>query len=131
MAISGKEIGKVPLGLTWVDSRCWSLVRKKFFCDQSSPQVIMHSSFGVSAERLKGILHGTKVQVLGWRVWRVPGRRSRFWGFCGFTEALGFSRAELSGMNIGFRDFKMTTRSFQTSLPKWDPLTRPGLSDID
>ena len=53
---------------------------------------------------------------------RCPGRRSRC---CGFAEVLGFSRAELEGMSIGLRDFKMTARSFQTSLTKWDLLTRP------
>ena len=51
------------------------------------------------------------------------GKRSRC---CGFVEVLGFIRAELQVMNIGFRDFKMTAWSFQTSLTKWDPLTRPG-----
>ena len=57
---------------------------------------------------------------------RVPRRTCRRSNYCGFAEVLGLSRAELSGTNIGFRDFKMTARSFRTSLAKWDPLTRPG-----
>ena len=50
------------------------------------------------------------------------GKRSRC---CGFAEVLGLSRAELSGTNIGCRDFKRTAWSFATSLTKWEPLTRP------
>ena len=57
---------------------------------------------------------------------RVPGRTGRRSNCCGFAEVLGLSRAELYGMNIGFRDLKMTAWSFRTSLTKWDPLTRPG-----
>ena len=37
---------------------------------------------------------------------RVPGRTGRRARCCGFAEVLGLSRAELSGTNIGFRDFK-------------------------
>ena len=62
------------------------------------------------------------------RVPRRTGRRSRC---CGFAEVLGFSRAALQETSIGFRDFKMTTWSFQTSLTKWDPVTRCGSWDID
>ena len=57
---------------------------------------------------------------------RVPERTGRRSRCCGFAEVLGFSRAGLEGMNIGFGDFKMTAWSFRTSLTKWDPLTRPG-----
>ena len=54
---------------------------------------------------------------------RVPGRRSTC---CGFPEVLGFSRAQQQVMNIGIRELKMTAWSFQTSLTKWDPVTRSG-----
>ena len=57
---------------------------------------------------------------------RVPWRTCRRSNYCGFAEVLGLFRAELSGTNIGFRDFKMTAWSFRTSLAKWDALTRPG-----
>lgn len=59
---------------------------------------------------------------------RVPWRRSRC---CGFPEVLGLPRAELQGMNIGFRELKMTAWSFRTSMTKWDPVTRPGSWDIE
>ena len=49
---------------------------------------------------------------------RVPGRTGRRARCCRFAEVLGFSRAELSGTKIGFRDFKMTAWSFRTSLAK-------------
>ena len=62
---------------------------------------------------------------------RVPGRTGRRSRCCGFAEVLGFSRAVLEGISIGLRDFKMTAWSFQTSLTKWDPLTRPGWWDIE
>ena len=62
---------------------------------------------------------------------RVPERTGKRSRCCGFAEVLGLSRAELSGTNIGFRDFKMTTWSFRTSLTKWEPLTRPGWRDIE
>ena len=64
----------------------------------------------------------TKLGTVG-RVPRRTGKRSRC---CGFAEMLGLYRVELSGTNIGFRDFKMTAWSFQTSLTKWGALTRPG-----
>ena len=44
----------------------------------------------------------------------------------GFAEVLGFFRAELYWMNIELGELKMTTWSFQTSLTKWDPVTRSG-----
>ena len=56
----------------------------------------------------------------------VPGRTGKRSRCCGFTEVLGLSRAGLSGTKIGFRDFKMTVWSIQTSLSKWDPLILPG-----
>ena len=62
---------------------------------------------------------------------RVPERTGKRSRCCGFAEVLGFFRADLEGTNIRFRDFKMTTWSFQTSLTKWDPLTRPGWWDIE
>ena len=57
---------------------------------------------------------------------RVPERTGKRSRCCGFAEVLGFSRAELEGISIGLRDFKMTAWSFQTSLTKWDPLNCPG-----
>ena len=69
----------------------------------------------------------------GGRPWRgrVEGRTGRRSRCCGFALVLGLSRAELHGMNIGFRELKMTAWSFRTSLTKWDPLTRPGSWDIE
>ena len=46
---------------------------------------------------------------------RVPGRTGRRSRWCGFAEVLGLYRAELSGMNIGIRECKMTARWCLTS----------------
>ena len=72
--------------------------------------------------------HGGKSKGKGGRParGRVPRRTCRRSNYCGFAGVLGLFRAELSATKIGYRDFKMTTCSFQTSLPKWDPVTRSG-----
>ena len=64
-----------------------------------------------------------------WGRGRVPGRTGRRSRCCGFAEVLGFSRAELSGTNIGIRELKRTARWCLTSplnhicpnlLSKWE-----------
>ena len=57
---------------------------------------------------------------------RVPRRTCKRSNYCGFTEVMGLFRAELYRRNIALGELNMTAWSFQTSLTKWEPLTRPG-----
>ena len=94
---------------------------------------IMHR-FGAVALFIISTLSVLSTSGEGGRSWgrgRVPGRTGRRARCCGFAEVLGLWRAELTGTNIGFRDFKMTAWSFQTSLAKWDLLTHHSWWDIE